>query len=166
MNRAASAIIIGPPIRNPCSAATRRAGERHQEAAQAFRSRTGFGLDSRLGGMAIFRLPDLRPDLKFDLGSGLGKHHASSIDVRSNETLRTCGCAWLWPKNRDRFGGRLWIRCRGRQARRQQIGDLELVRLRKRIPGKANAQHRRIENAFLGGGDRRSDLGGEQAAKS
>jgi hypothetical protein len=104
--------------------------------------------------MAIFRLPDPKPDLKFDLGSGLGKHHASSIDVRSSETLRTCGCAWLW------------IRCRGRQARRQQIGDLELVRLRKRIPGKANAQHRRIENAFLGGGDRRSDLGGEQAAKS
>src|SRR5882724_9193488 len=101
-----------------------------------------------------------------DLGPGSWQYHVIPVLVRRG-MLRTRDCPRLCPKSRYRFRRQLRNDLSGRnRSGRPQIGDLEPVRLRQRVAGSATAQHRRIQNAFLGGRNRRCDLGGEQSAKT
>jgi hypothetical protein len=139
-------------------AATRRAGKGQQDAAQAFRLRAGFHVHARPGRMANFCQPDLGPRFR--------QHHVIPGPVPSGK-LQIRDCPRLCSTSRYRFRRQFRNDLGGRNLRgRRQICDLEPVRFRQRIVGSAKARYRRIQKAFLGGRNRRRDLGGEQSAET
>jgi hypothetical protein len=139
-------------------AATRRAGEGQQDAAQAFRLRTGFHVHGRPRRTANFCQPDLGPRS--------WQYHVIPLPVRSR-MLRIRDCPRPCRKRRYRFRRQFRNDPGGRnRSGRRQICDREPVRLRQRVVGSAKIQHSRIQKAFLGGRNRRCDFGGEQSAET
>jgi hypothetical protein len=108
--------------------------------------------------MAVFCQPDLGPRS--------WQYHVIPELVRSG-MLRTRDCPRLCPKRRYRFRRHLRNDLDGRyRSGRPQICDIEPIRLRQRVVGSTKSRHRRIQKAFLGGRNRRRDLGDEQSAET